>query len=258
MSRFLPLLIALGVSGFVRAEEPDAIRAELNKAKQTFTDTTTKAKTTLLAAFDDAIKTVAAAGDLDGVKAIQNDRKVFEESGKTPTSAKLGTAVGEYTRATKVARAALDKAYDQTVKEYTKALKIELAEAVRREWKESIQPPLTVKSAAIIPAVKDPIPAPVSKLLKERADLSRRLSETTWTWGDAGNRVKFCTDGTVEFLASELKGTWVAVSGSEVIVAWSTGSHDKLTFDLTTSTMKKIWLGDPAGKTVENGKLIKK
>jgi hypothetical protein len=159
MSRLLPLVIALGVSGFVQAEEPDAIRTELNKAKQTFADTTTKAKTALLAAFDDAIKTVAAGGDLDGVKVIQNERKVFEESGKTSTTAKMGTAVGEYTRATKQARTALDKAYDQAVKEYTKALKIESAEAVRSEWKESQAPMVVAKvPEKNLPPKADPVP----------------------------------------------------------------------------------------------------
>lgn len=158
MYRLLPLSLVLAFTASVQADEPDAIRAELVKAKQAYTDATTKAKATLLAAFDDTIKTVAAGGDLDGVKAIQSERKVFEESGKTPTSAKLGTAVGEYTRATKQARTTLDKAYDQAVKDYTKGLKIELAEAVRREWKESQAPMVVAKAPEKGPPPKaDPV-----------------------------------------------------------------------------------------------------
>jgi len=158
MSRLLTVLIALTITGFVQAQEPDAIRAELNKAKQTFVDTTDKAKATLLAEVDATIKTVAVTGDLDGVKAIQNERKVFEESGKTPMSGKLGTAVGGYARTTKQARAALDKAYDQAVKEYTKALKIELAEATRKEWKEEQTPMVVAKVPEKNPPPKeDPV-----------------------------------------------------------------------------------------------------
>jgi hypothetical protein len=256
MHRILLLLVALIVSVGARADEPDATRVELNTAKQTFADTTGKAKTNLLAAIDDTIKTVAAAGDLTGVKAIQSERKAFEESGKLPATSKLGTAVGEYSRATKAAKATLDKAYDRAVKEYTKGLKIELAEAVQKEWKEFGQP-----TASIKPVEKEPVRTPpVPQLIKDRALLAARLAETTWSLGNDGNRVKFKANGTAVLLPGTAEGNWVALNGNQVIIAWpgAISNHDLLTFDPTFKSMKKIWVGDTSDKHAQTGKLVDK
>jgi hypothetical protein len=259
MSRLLPLLIALAVPGFVRAEEPDAIRAELDKAKKTFSDTSSKAKAALLAAFDDAIKTVAAAGDLDGVKAIQSERKVFDETGKTPISAKLGTAVGEYTRITKQAKAALDKAYDSAVKDYTKALKIEKAEGVRKEWKDPRPNP---KAHANDPEEVGVLaPSPTPKLILERNALAKRLAGTLWTWGDNGtDRVSFNADGTVLNRSNKLTGTWAATTGNRVVITWDgdQSNFDLLIFDATYTSMNATFIGTAIEKNGHAGKLIRR
>jgi len=59
-------MIVLAAAVAAQADEPDAIRVELNKAKQTFADTTGKAKATLLASIDDTIKTVPLQATWEG------------------------------------------------------------------------------------------------------------------------------------------------------------------------------------------------
>jgi hypothetical protein len=146
MTRFLlgALVVLLaGSSGPIRAADTDAINAEIDKAKKARQQADAKARAALLAAFDDAIKAVAGNGDLDGVKLLQAEKKAFEESGKVPDAPRLRTATAEYQKATKAAQAAMEKVYEQGIKDATKALNIDLAEAIRAELKE-----LTGKSPA--------------------------------------------------------------------------------------------------------------
>jgi hypothetical protein len=128
------------------AAQDDPILVALDKAKAAHSDTVAKARTALIAALDDAIKTVAEAGDLDGVKALRAEAKAFEDSGKLPTAARLRNKVGEYQKATRASLATLEKAFDQAVRDSTKALKIEQAEAIRTQWKEVFASGTTTKA----------------------------------------------------------------------------------------------------------------
>jgi hypothetical protein len=122
------VLIMMTFAAPVCADEPDPIRAQLDRAKAARAETVAKAKATLLNSFDEAIKAVAGLGDLDGVKSLQAEKKAFEDGGKVPDSAKLRVAAGEYRRATRAAQAALEKAYEQAIKDETKALRFDQAE----------------------------------------------------------------------------------------------------------------------------------
>jgi hypothetical protein len=135
------LVVVIGATPAVAQDDP--ILVALDKAKAAHADTVAKARTALIAALDDAIKTVAEAGDLDGVKALRAEAKAFEDSGKVPTAARLRNKVGEYQKATRASLATLEKAFDQAVRDSTKALKIEQAEAIRSQWKEIAAQPLS-------------------------------------------------------------------------------------------------------------------
>jgi hypothetical protein len=132
-----PLLVGLvGACAAPVAAQDDPILVALDKAKVAHGDTVAKARSALIAALDEAIKAVAESGDLDGVKALRAEAKAFEDAGKLPTAARLRTKVGEYQKATKASLTALEKAFDQAVRDSTKALKIEQAEAIRTQWQE--------------------------------------------------------------------------------------------------------------------------
>jgi hypothetical protein len=136
------LLFAGIVSVPLHADEPDPIRKEVDKARATRAEAEAKAAAALNAALDEAIKTVSGLGDLDGVKTLQAEKKAFQESGKIPTSVKVRIAGTEYEKTIRAAQAALEKAYEQAIKDATKALKIEEAEAFRTELK-ALQPSRT-------------------------------------------------------------------------------------------------------------------
>jgi hypothetical protein len=139
---FFALLFAGIVSVPLHADEPDPIRKEVDKARAARAEAEAKAAAGLNAALDEAIKTVAGLGDLDGVKTLQAEKKAFQESGKLPESLKIRIAASEYQKAIKAAQATLEKTYEQAIKDATKALKIEQAEAFRTEMK-ALQPSRT-------------------------------------------------------------------------------------------------------------------
>jgi len=183
-------LIAACLPGTLKSDDADPIRAELTKAKKAHAEAEAKARAALLGAIDDAVKAVAASGDLEGVKTIQAEKKAFEESGKLPSSVRLRAAAAEYQKATHTADAALEKVYDKAIKDATKALKIDLAEAIQAELKE-------FRSRG---ATKVPDKGPVGQRRSDVAtkdDLKRFLSGTEWKWPDSGENavIKFKADG---------------------------------------------------------------
>lgn len=239
--------LAAGLGSPIRADEPDAIRAELAKAKKVHAEADAKAKTALLAAIDDTIKAVAGAGDLDGVKALQADKKAFQDSGKVPDSARLRTATAEYVRATKAAQAALEKSYDKAVKDATKALNIDLAEAIQAELKET-----QARAAGPKAADKVPAGAPRPAAVATKQDLKRFLSGTEWQWGPG---IKLKPDGYFshpewdrDFLIR-----WEAIDRRTVLLVVEKGrDHNRyaiLTFaeDLTEFRGYDFTIKDPLG-----------
>jgi hypothetical protein len=208
--------IAACLPGTLKADDADPIRAELTKAKKAHAEAEAKAKAALLGAIDDAVKAVAASGDLEGVKAIQTEKKALEESGKVPSSLRLRTAAAEFQKATRTADAALEKVYDKAIKDATKAMHFDLAEAVQAELKE-------FRSRG---AMKSPDKGSAAQRRTEVAtkdDLKRFLSGTEWLWPDSGENaiIKFKADGYVGNVDWENRGflmKWEAIDRRTVLL----------------------------------------
>jgi hypothetical protein len=168
-------LIAACLPGTLKADDADPIRAELTKAKKAHAEDEARARAALLGAIDDAVKVVAGTGDLEGVKAMQAEKKAFQDSGKLPSSARLRTAAAEYQKATRTADAVLEKVYDKAMKDATKALKIDLAEAIQAELKEITAKGPNPKTAAS----KGEAPATRPKLIPGRWEVTYTPNRST-------------------------------------------------------------------------------
>src|SRR5258706_268153 len=92
-------VVCLAGLGFCRpgvAANGDEIRAELEKAKKEFAAADDNARTALVTAFDETIKSVAKTGNLDAVKQLKIDKLAFEEGGRVPLSVRMRTPAIDY------------------------------------------------------------------------------------------------------------------------------------------------------------------
>jgi hypothetical protein len=212
MSRMLLFVFFIGSVSVMelRADEPDPIRKELDRARAARAEAEAKASAALIAAFEEAIKTVAGLGDLDGVKTLQAEKKAFQEAGKIPESLKIRIAAGEYQKSIKAAQAALEKTYEQAIKDATKALKIEQAEAMRTELK-------ALKPDVAIPEKTTPLrPGAVAN----KDDLRKALAGTEWHWG-IEYHMKLKSDGIVaqsDWEKGGLVTRWQAIDRRTVVL----------------------------------------
>ena len=211
------LICAAGIGNSAWADDADAIRAELTKAKKAHSDADAKAKSALLTAIDDTIKTVAGAGDLDGVKALQTSKRAFQDDGKVPDSARLRTATAEFVRATKAAQATLEKAYDKAVKDATKGLNIDLAEAIQAEWKGT-----QAKSTGTRSTEKVDSPAARTKWVAGTYKITYTPNRSERTYVVRLNGDVATTEGKV---MGQIKP-----SGSGLLLDFSDGRIERLTF----------------------------
>ncbi|VTS00839.1 unnamed protein product [Gemmata massiliana] len=155
----LPLCLAAGLlSPVARAQDPSA---PVEKAKKAYIESADKARSTLLDAFKSASAAATTSGDLNTVKTVQAERDAFENGGKLPTSVRMRTAVASYQQSMKQARTTLDAAYEQAIKDFTKAGKIPEAEALQTELHD-----LRAKTVAT------------------KENLQAYLANTSWTWGN--------------------------------------------------------------------------
>jgi hypothetical protein len=120
----------------ITAADTDPIKVELDKARVVYTKRAEAAKEKLLLAIDNKLKEVAGKGDLDGVKDIKTQKDLFHKDGKLPSGAYLGRAKSDYDDDMRGARETLRKALEKAKIEYTKALKIEEADAIAAELKQ--------------------------------------------------------------------------------------------------------------------------
>jgi tetratricopeptide (TPR) repeat protein len=164
-------LTLLALQQPIFADEPDAFRADLEKAKKAYAEAVAKSNSDLLSALDDAILAAAKDAALEEVKELQAARKEFDATGKLPTTNRLGKAKTEFSRANIAAIATMDKAYDEAVKSLTKALKIEQADAIKTEWKDfqrTCARGSTPKTAPITMAPRPPgMPGPFEYIFYE-------------------------------------------------------------------------------------------
>jgi hypothetical protein len=211
----LGLCLALGLAGNARSEEPDEA---LKKAKKSYYEATDKTRTTLLEGFASATKAATASGSLDVVKALQAEKEAFESSGKLPTSPRMKAAVAAYHVTLKQATTALERAFEQAVKDFTKAGKLAQADAAQAELKE-------FRSRAPATHLR---PADVTT----KEDLHRYLSGTSWVWGNATLK----PDGTVEAKEPGWVGLvirWEAVDRRTVVLRIEQGRDRDLMAVLT-------------------------
>jgi hypothetical protein len=201
--------VCVAFADSVRAQEPGA---NIEKAKKAYSDNTDKARNALSEAFTTATKAAIASGSLDVVKTLQAEKEGFENSGKLPLSPRMRTAAVNYQLATKQATTTLGKAYEQAVKDLTKAGKLAQAEAAQAELKE-----FRTEARGI-----NLRPADVTT----KEDLQKYLTETAWTLGDG---LRFKSDGHVEqkFWASgNLVVRWEAIDRRTVLLRVEKGREE--------------------------------
>ncbi|MBP3960700.1 hypothetical protein J8F10_36205 [Gemmata sp. G18] len=153
------LCLAVGLFNSVASAEDPA--ATVEKAKEAHAEGVNKARNTLLEAFKAANNAAKSSGDLNAVKVIQAEQDTFENSGKLPTSARMKSAVASYQQSMKQARTTLDAAYEQAIKDFTKAGKIAQAEETQSELHD-----LRAKTVAT------------------KENLQAYLANTSWVWGN--------------------------------------------------------------------------
>ncbi len=131
-------LLVLPVPAWGAVAEEDPIKAELDAARKVYADAVAAAKATLLKAFDDEMKKVAATGDLDGYKALQTDKKRAMRGINLPRSHPMHKHQFTGNKKISEARRPLVTALKTAVKKYTMDLKINKATAVQSEWKNHL------------------------------------------------------------------------------------------------------------------------
>ena len=120
-------------------QDKDPILDKLLKAKEEHVKDTDEARKKFLDALDEKIKAAADKGDLNVVERFQTAKDTFEKEGSLPGSFRdraTLTAKGQMDTRVRLANAKLRSAYEEAVKDYTKAKKFELAKAIQDEQKE--------------------------------------------------------------------------------------------------------------------------
>jgi len=113
------------------------VAGPLARARATYLAAVQKARGQVLAAIDARIKEVAQSGNLENVKSLQMVRKAFESDGVLPARTQVrAQALTEYSTSITQAREAMDAAFSAAVREHTKRLEIDRADAVKTEWAE--------------------------------------------------------------------------------------------------------------------------
>jgi len=111
------------------AEDP--IKAELDKARAAHSEELGAAKTKLVAAMEAKLREVAAKGDLDNAKMIKSQKELFEKDGTLPMASMIARAKGDYESDLRAARVSLRKALEKAKGDYTKAIKLDEAGALK-------------------------------------------------------------------------------------------------------------------------------
>ncbi len=132
--RFAVAILALLVLP-VPAWGADPIKAELDATRKVYADTVAAAKATLLKAYDDGLKKIAAKGDLDGYKALKADKRRVERGYVLPESHPMRKHQVSFNKKLLLANKALARALDSAVKKYTMDLQVSMATAVQAKLK---------------------------------------------------------------------------------------------------------------------------
>jgi hypothetical protein len=131
MNRGAVLVVCVCVAACVTAaDEKDPVRDKLFAAKVAYDKETASIRKSTTGWFDKREDAARRAGDKKALDAVKADRSAFEEDGLLPK-----TVPPELKQKHERADKALDTAYAEAVKAYTKARNDERATEVEQEWK---------------------------------------------------------------------------------------------------------------------------
>jgi hypothetical protein len=125
----------------------DLVEQKLVESKSQFDSTAEKARTALVESLQKKEASGKKTGNLQMLQTVQSELKAFEENGELPKSVPTGVFEGQMKRA----RARLEEAYADAVKQYTKAGSVELAKTVQQELDEFRKSKLTIASDPFLP-----------------------------------------------------------------------------------------------------------
>jgi len=163
------IVLLIGVlAGGSAAMGEDPIRAELNRLKGLYAEAVQREKAAVDAAFEAAIKTAAAAGDLDAVQVLTAEREAFGAGGKLPASKSVAEAAQAYQRKKSYFDSTMLDAYGKTIKQYTRQLKIEEAVQIRQQLQDF------TKSANAHPAEPIAVPRQADDPILEKLDVAKK------------------------------------------------------------------------------------
>lgn len=117
----------------------DTIRSTLDDRKAEHTQAIERARERLLKVIEARAQAAAEKGDLTALKILDEAKQTFDLEGKLPESLKDASVLAAnkaYSGAVKGADTVLSRAYEQAIRDYTRARKIADAEAVRAEGAE--------------------------------------------------------------------------------------------------------------------------
>src|SRR5579883_3561153 len=130
-------LLAIGLLvtavGMTAGEDKDPIKEKLFGAKVAYDKEMRQFRKQVEEWFDKREEAARKSGDKKALDQVKEERKHYEDDGELPKSTPA-TIAQRQSRAKK----ALESAYTEAIKAYTKAGKDELASAVEKEW-ESIR-----------------------------------------------------------------------------------------------------------------------
>ncbi len=139
-------VVLVVVSPLARADLPEALQKELDKAKADHAEAYKAIEKKMLEAFEaegDGVRKSAALkaeAKQEVLEAIGAERETFEKHGTLPFSARMRAATTNHLKAVRQADAALAKAFDKVIDHHTKAKDDAAAMAQVAEKKKALKP----------------------------------------------------------------------------------------------------------------------
>jgi Alpha-L-arabinofuranosidase B (ABFB) domain len=134
--RFLPLIVVV-LSTSVVAQ--DDIRAKLDTAKKQIEEDAQQSRQAVTDRFATVIRELATTGKIDPSIEMQKYQKAFAADGRMTTCAEMTDAYADHVRKIREGRSKLQAAYDEAIKQYGVAVKIDQAAELKAE-KEKVSP----------------------------------------------------------------------------------------------------------------------
>ena len=122
-------------------QAPDSIApvvSTVQEAKEKYKRAISDGSTAMVGQMDKKIQELADMGNLKGVKLLLAEKKAFEELATLPTSPTFKTEVEAFKALSSKASSELIKAYKEAIKQQTKLLNIDEAEALSKEMEELV------------------------------------------------------------------------------------------------------------------------